>query len=382
MSHTTKLRILMVGGFPRHRRVYGGQVSIGLRLLQSDFVRDHAVRTLDSTQVTNPPPSLPVRAILAGWRLVLFARELLFHRPSAVILFLARGASVYEKGLMSLMAQWRGVPSLVFPRAGGMIEDFLASPCHADFIRKSLGKADVFLSQGRKFQDFAVNELGFDPRHAPVIPNWSAEPAHIEIGRHRFDGARTSRTPRALFLGWLERPKGVFELLEAARALRQSGIDLHLTFAGDGTALNDAKAFVERHGLKDRIEFAGWVDAEAKRQHLARNDIFVLPSWSEGLPNAMIEAMSAGLASVATDVGMIGDFITSEKDALIVPAKDVPALTDALVRLVENPDLRETLARNGHQLAARQFALESGVQMLSDAVALAVKDKVGRPVRA
>jgi glycosyltransferase involved in cell wall biosynthesis len=375
VSDAKKLRVLMVGGFPRHRRVYGGQVSIGLRLLESDFVKDHVVRTVDSTQVANPPPALPVRAMLAAWRLIRFVFELLFHRPDAVILFLARGASVYEKGLMSLTAQWCGVPSLVFPRAGGMIEDFSVSPRHADFIRNSLGKADFFLCQGTTFQNFAVSELGLDQRRAPVIPNWSAEPAHLEIGRHRFAGARTSGATRALFLGWLEQPKGVFELLGAALALRQSGHDLHLTFAGDGTALKEARAFVEEHGLADRIAFAGWVDAEAKREHLSRSDIFVLPSWNEGLPNAMIEAMAAGLASVVTDVGMIPDFVTSERDALIVPARDVPALVNALSRLLANPDLRETIARNGHQLAASQFALESGVQKLSDAVANAVRDR-------
>lgn len=343
-----------------------------MRLLQSTFVVEHRVRTIDTTQISNPPPPLVVRAAFAFWRLVLFAAEMLFHRPDAALLFLARGASVYEKGLMVRMCLAVGVPVMVFPRAGGLIQDFAAKPWQARFVRATLGRAALFLCQGPTFQDFAVMELGFDPKYAPIIPNWTALDEHLEIGRQRSaDGGNT--IPRVLFLGWLEEPKGVFDLLQSALELAQAGTRFCLTFGGDGAALPRARDFVAGNNLQDHVAFAGWVGGDRKSTLLRQSDIFVLPSWSEGLPNAMIEAMSAGLACVVTGVGVIPDFVVDDHDALVVPPHDVSALTAALARLIADSKLRTSIAGNGHALAASQFSLEAGSQRLAEAVALAMR---------
>lgn len=373
LMSATEPRVLLVGAFPHPtaKRVYGGQVSVCTRLLQSKFVETFAVRTVDSTQVSNPPPSLPLRGILALWRLVQFSVELVLHRPDAVLLFLARGASVYEKGAMTWLSGLLGIPVLVFPRAGGLIQDYFASAMHASFVRRTLGRARFFLCQGRTFQEFAISELGFDPTHAPIIPNWTALRTHLEIGEKRAPGLDRP-IPRVLFLGWLEEPKGVFELLQSALTLKQRDIPVHVTFAGNGSALPAAIEFVERNGLHDRIAFAGWVDDDAKTALLNESDIFVLPSWSEGLPNAMIEAMSAGLACILTEVGMIPDYVVHGRHGLLVPPRDVDALTQALTQLVANPALRGEVARQGHLLAAAQFSLDNGAAMLSEAVLAAI----------
>lgn len=372
MTPVSKPKVLIVGAFPsgRRPRIYGGQVSVCLRLLDSAFVDNHRVRTIDTTQISNPPPSVGVRAVLAIWRIVLFARELVFHRPDVVLLFLARGPSVYEKGLMVRMSRLAGVPVMVFPRAGGLLQDFAENPSHARFVRATLGRADLFLCQGITFQRFAIEVLGFEKTYALIIPNWTARDEHLEIGQQR--SLRSGPAHRLLFLGWLEEAKGVMELLQSAVELTHAGIRVHLTFAGDGTALPMGREFVATHKLDDHVDFAGWVDGAVKNQLLRESDVFVLPSWSEGLPNAMIEAMSAGLPCVVTDVGMISDFVTDGRDALVVPPRDVSALTAALIRLIGNSDLRNTIAANGHALAKSQFSLESGSQLLCAAVTLAM----------
>jgi len=376
LTTATKPKVLVVGAFPlgRKKRIYGGQVSVCLRLLESSFVVSNTVRTIDTTQISNPPPPLAIRAVLALWRVVLFGWELLFHRPDVALLFVARGASVYEKGLMVRLATLGGVPVMVFPRAGGLLQDFTDSSAHARFVRATLARANLFLCQGRTFQIFAVEKLGFDQAHAPIIPNWTAREEHLQIG-----GARTpplpGSMPRLLFLGWLEEPKGVFDLLDGVLRLTQAGSPLHVTFGGDGSALPAARDFVARHKLRDQVTFAGWVDGETRNTLLRESDIFVLPSWNEGLPNAMIEAMSARLACVLTDVGMISDYVVDGHDALVVPARNVAALTSAIARLLADPVLRARLADNGHALARSQFSLEGGVDRLNAAIRLAVQHR-------
>lgn len=359
----------MVGAFPlrQSRKIYGGQVAACMRLLDSTFVTDHAVRTLDTTQISNPPPPFAVRLLLAVKRLVLFGWELLFHRPAVVVLFLADGASACEKGLMARVARCLRIRTMVFPRAGSLIQSYAANRWFAAFIRHTLGRADMFLCQGLTFQAFAVETLGFDRESAPIIPNWTARQAHLDIGGNRTYG-QIPACVNLLFLGWLEEFKGVFDLLDAARMLQEQGVSFHLTLAGDGNALPEAMRFVEQHGLASHVRFAGWVDEAAKRALLQSCDMFVLPSWSEGLPNAMIEAMSAGLACVVTRVGTIRNYVTDGREARIVEPRNRTELAEAMKQVIVNHALRDTLGQNGHTLAQAQFSLEQGAKRLGEAV--------------
>lgn len=365
----SKPKVLMVGAFPLHldRKIYGGQVTACMRLLDSSFAADHAVRTLDTTQISNPPPPFAVRLLLAARRLFLFGGELCFHRPNVVILFLADGASACEKGLMARVARFLRIRVMVFPRAGNLMRQYEANRLFAAFMRGTLGRADMFLCQGPAFQVFAIEKLGFNYGSAPIIPNWTALPEHLDIGAGRVYG-RTPACVNLLFLGWLEVSKGIFDLLESIRNLREQGVLFHLTLGGDGNAMTEARRFVEQNGLAGHVTFAGWVDEEVKRTLLMSCDVFVLPSWSEGLPNAMIEAMSAGLACVVTGVGAISDYVTDRHDALIVEPRNHPQLAEAIKELILNHSLRDALGQNGRSLAREQFSLEQGASRMSQAI--------------
>jgi glycosyltransferase involved in cell wall biosynthesis len=369
-------KVLIVGGFPNlHRRkIYGGQVEVCSRLLKSSFIERYDVRTVDTTQISNPPPVFMMRMFLAGIRLTRFLGSLFLRRPDVVIIFFAEGASAIEKGVMSWLAQACGVRSLVFPRAGGIMRQYDGSTWFATFVRLTLGRADMFLCQGITFQRFAISELGFTSESAPIIPNWTASEEPLRIGALR-DFGLAEKNPHILFLGWLEEFKGVFELLAAARILLDERIEFHLVFGGDGAALPKAQRFVEKHGLSRHVTFAGWLDQAEKADLLRKCQIFTLPSWSEGLPNVMIEAMCAGLACVVTDVGTIPDYITPGHDALVVERKNVLELTAALRAVISDGKLRESIAKNGFRLASTRFTLENGIELLSSAVTRVLKNQ-------
>jgi glycosyltransferase involved in cell wall biosynthesis len=364
-----KPRVLMVGAFPprRFRKIYGGQVTACMCLLDSTFIADHAVRTLDTTQISNPPPSFIIRLLLAAKRFFVFGMEVLLHKPDAAIFFLADGASAFEKGLLAIMSRFLRIRVIVFPRAGNLIRQYDANRLFAAFIRCTLGRADMFLCQGLVFQAFATQKLGFNHESAPIIPNWTALQTHLDIGKSRVYGKIPARV-NLLFLGWLEESKGIFDLLEAVRILRDQNIAFHLTLGGDGNAMSEVRRFVELHGLTGYVTLAGWVDEEAKRDLLGSCDIFVLPSWIEGLPNAMIEAMSAGSACVVTKVGAIGDYVTDGHEALVIKHHNPTELAEAIKILALNHPLRDNLGQNGHRLAVTQFSLVQGAQRMSEAV--------------
>jgi glycosyltransferase involved in cell wall biosynthesis len=357
-----QLRLLFVGAFPpQGKQVIGGNVTACRILLQSSFSSRLELDLLDSTQISNPPPNLGVRLLLAVRRCIAFVARFERNRPDAVLLFVAIGASVAEKGAMAWYARLRGVPAVLFPRGGPLIDICQKSRLQRVWTRIAFGGAPTIFCQGERWRQFVVQSLGRAPAAAPIIPSWTATPALLALGERRERVA--GRPPRLLYLGWLEQEKGVGELLEACRLLAPSN-DFTLTIAGEGHYSDTARETARSNGLSDRVVFAGWLDEPAVRDSLASHDILILPSWFEGLPNVMIEAMSAGLAVVTTRVGSIPDYVTHEEHALLVEPRDSRALAGAMARLIADPELRDRIAVAGRKMAASRFRVENAVDLM------------------
>jgi glycosyltransferase involved in cell wall biosynthesis len=369
----SKLKVLIVGGFPQKiKKIYGGQVSSCKALIKSSFVKKFNVNTLDSTLAFNFKKIFLIRLLFGLKRIVNFFLIMLTSRPNVVIIFLANGFSVIEKGLMTRVAIIFQVPTMVFPRAGGLIDDYFAKSWFSVLVKHTLGKSNLFLCQGRSFQLFAIKQLGFSKISAPIIPNWTASKKHLNIGETKNYKKKVALL-NILFLGWIEDFKGVHELLEAVRILKKKKIPFHLTLAGNGSAMSAATKFVEEYKLKKNITFAGWVDEKKKSLLLKNSQIFVLPSWSEGFPNAMIEAMSAGLACVVTNVGTISDFVVHNRDALIIKKKNIKQLVRALQKLISDHILRIRISKNSHLLARKTFAIDNNLSLFSELINKVVK---------
>ena len=332
-------------------------------LLASSFPDRVELDLLDSTQISVPPPSLPVRIAFAARRVAIYLWRLERRRPDAVLLFAALGSSLLEKSAMAAYARVRGIPVLLFPRGGGIIDEYRSSSFTRWWVRLAFTRATAMLCQSQRWHDFAVRDLGFDPHLAPIVPNWTATPDLIALGLAR-KRDRVGLPVRMLFLGWLDREKGVVELLEACRELVISGQAFELDVAGEGNQSAQSRAYVTRHGLHNRIRFRGWLRDGELRAAIAWADVLVLPSWAEGLPNAMIEAMAARLAVVVTGVGSVRDVVVDGEDALIVPPRDARALESALGRVLSDRSLLDRLADAGHAKARARFGVEPAVERL------------------
>jgi glycosyltransferase involved in cell wall biosynthesis len=365
-------RVLFVGAFPRAGvKVIGGMVTSCQALLASSLPSRLRLDLLDTTQISNPPPVLPVRLMLAIVRFGRFVRRFETNRPQAVILFAALGASVVEKGVMAYYARMRGIPAVIFPRAGSIVDDCRRSAFTRAWARLFFRAARKIVCQSAAWRNFAIQTLGFAPEDVVVIRNWTADREILAIGQQR----RPSATPpvRLVFVGWLERNKGVIELIQACRDLVARG-DFILQIIGDGAAAGEARELVERFGMTDVIEFRGWLQAAELRRALQDANVFVLPSWAEGLPNAMIEAMAARVAVVVSAVGAIPEIIDDHRSGLLVPPRDVPALAAALAEIIADDALRNRLADEAYTIAKREFAPESAVDQI-----VAIIDSVVAP---
>lgn len=362
-------RVLFVGAFPpADRKVFGGMVTSCRALLRSSLPEHLDLDLLDTTQASHPPPPLHVRALLAVKRFAIFVVRFSRQRPDAVLLFTSVGASVVEKGAMAWYARLHGVPALTFPRGGSLIDACRRSRFTRIWVRAALRGSRMLLCQGSAWRAFACDVLGFKPDQAPIIPNWTATEEFLAIGRSR--RIELQRRVRFLFVGWLDQEKGVAELLAACRELAADQFELVLI--GEGNMSQAAREYAQAHGLADVLMFRGWLEGEALRAEYAAADVFVLPSWSEGLPNAMIEGMAARLAIVVTAVGNIPDVLTDRASAMLVRPRDASELQEALALLLRDAQLRERLATAGFAIAQERFGVESAVSGICASIRVAM----------
>lgn len=355
-------RVLFVGAFPKPGHdVFGGMVTSCRALLASSFPERVDLDLFDSTQATNPPPPFPLRLVRATTRFMRFVKRMATNKPRIVLLFVSSGASIVEKGAMAHYARCCGVPAVLFPRSGSVADACRSSARRRRWVKFWFGGATAIVCQSRTWQQCAVQQLGFAPEAVSVVRNWTATPELLKVGRQR--DARASGPVRMLFVGWLERNKGVVDLLEACRDISANHA-FTLDFIGDGTVAAEARDFVARHDLSDRIRFRGWLREDEVRRALQESDLFVLPSRAEGLPNSMVEAMAAGVPVIVTRVGAIPDFLVDRESALLVTPGDVGELAAALAELIESRGLRQALASAAYAIAQREFSAEAAAERL------------------
>jgi glycosyltransferase involved in cell wall biosynthesis len=169
-----------------------------------------------------------------------------------------------------------------------------------------------------------------------------------------------------LFLGHLYRDKGVHELLEAFAVLKPTRAELRLVMAGEGSEADELKLQTRRLGLEAAVEFPGWVGPDEKADLLARAACFVLPSYREGFPLSLLEAMVAGVPIVATAVGGVPDVVLHEQHALLIPPRDVAELASALGRMLDDADLAARLAAAAQQRALVKYTPEALAKRVGD----------------
>jgi glycosyltransferase involved in cell wall biosynthesis len=178
-----------------------------------------------------------------------------------------------------------------------------------------------------------------------VVPNAAPPVLEPAGGRAERDGVGI------LYLGGFANPvKGGDVLVEALASVVEAAPSVRVLLAGPGELPEAAGRLLEEHSS---IRWVGWLDEPGKADALGQSDVFVLPSTSEGLPMALLEAMAHGLAVVATDMGGVPDILTHEVDALLVTPGDSEGLGRAILELIEDPARREELARKAVARAQR-----------------------------
>jgi glycosyltransferase involved in cell wall biosynthesis len=291
---------------------------------------------------------MPMHFALAILRLVV-AR--IRGRADLLHVHMASHGSAVRKPLLALVGMALGVRTVMHLHSGHF-EGFLEAlhPLEKKLLLWVIRRCDRVIVIGSRWHDLAVKHLGFDPGRVVLIHNGVPTPS-------RSAGKMVSQAPKLLMLSVLDPMKGTPDLIEALGSAEVRRRNWSATLAGSGP-VEEFRSQVAALGLEDRIDLPGWQAAEKVRVLLDEADVVLLPSRAEGLPVSILEAMASEVAVIATPVGAIADAIRDGETGLLVPPGDVQALSDAIMRLIDDSALRQHLALNARARFESMFTIE------------------------
>lgn len=213
-------------------------------------------------------------------------------------------------------------------------------------IRELFTIADVSIVLGDDWKQF-VKKIA--PKSNIVVVNNAIALPEIEEKKQ-------NQELTFLFLGALIKRKGVIDLLNAVQVIIKEGIsNFRVLIAGSGEEEETLKKFVAENDLEDCVEFLGWINNTQKPGLLQKSDVLVLPSYNEGLPIAILEAMSYGLPVISTDVGSIKEAVMTGKNGCLFKPGDVEAMASEMKKMILDGTYWQQSSINSRELCEEKF---------------------------
>ena len=334
---TMKLLIVGASGKDNQSVNAGGQLTLVKKLLDILSEKSVSYRAVDTYVENFPRPSFMSRLLLSFKFQLNCIKELIFYKPCGVIVFGDIGMSLYEKSVMFFICRLFRVNCL-FMICGGYDKIIDCGFLYKHIIRFLLRIPNQVIVQGTTLADILFDYLNMR-KTVSVIHNWFFQP---QVERNV---SISNNVVTILFCGWLIETKGVKELFSIAERFNKEYPLVRFVFAGNGSLFKWCENEKKNKSLHN-IALLGWVDSESTISMFANSDIFVLPSYAEGFPLVLNEAMSQQLPLVATNVGAIPDSLISGYNGYCIEPKNSEQLYDAVVKLIENPELRQMFGEN------------------------------------
>lgn len=265
---------------------------------------------------------------------------------------MASDSSYYRKSVFIRTARACG-KKVVIHQHGGNFPEFYTkelSDRGRQRVKKVLSMGDAFLVLGTAWKEFFGTII--DRGQITVLPNAIPIPEREEkqYGVHKI-----------LFLGRLCKEKGIRELLEVMPKLKEQHPDVCLYLAG---IWEDTELKAQAVSLKECVTDLGWISGAEKQKYLRECDIFVLPSYFEGQPVSVLEAMANACAIVTTRTGSIPDMVMEGETGLFAERGDTKTLAEGLLRLLADSALCRRLGENARRKAEDEYSIDNNIKQL------------------
>lgn len=275
-------------------------------------------------------------------------------KPDVIHMHVSERGSFWRKSMLLRLFRRLGVKTVLHHHGAEFFPFYeSASDSSKKHIAETIGMADINLVLSRYHCGLMKNS--FPQGNFRVLYN-AIEPESGNV--YNPDAAGI------LFVGRLGARKGTYDLIEALSALEDKlSPEMKIYFCGDGE-VEKVKKLLEEKQLSHRAAHVGWCTKAQVNQFFKQSMLLILPSYHEGLPMSLLEAMYAGLPCISTNVDGIPELIQSGRNGLLVEPGNIEQIKTSLLQLAQNKELRKELGRKGYQTVSRHFLLSDHIETL------------------
>lgn len=291
-----------------------------------------------------------------------FTKELILNRPDLVHIHSSFGPSFYRKIPFIILSGMFRIP-VVNHIHGADFEEFYikASEKKKNLIKKIYSKCTAFIVLSDEWRQ-KISQIVPEEK-ITIIENYS-------ILQEKAAKKRANRkcNHKVLFLGALGERKGCFDIPEVVDLVAKKIPDVKFILAGEGTPADERQIKKEllNKNLAKNVAFPGWVRGKEKERLLNDADVFFLPSYNEGMPMSVLDAMGYGLPVVSTNVGGIPKIVKNNCNGFCCEPGEIMAFSDAIVDLLLNEEKRITMGNESIRIVRDQYSFELHLQKLMD----------------
>lgn len=292
-----------------------------------------------------------------------FAKVLLIDRPDIVHIHSSFGPSFYRKLPFIYMASWAKVP-IINHIHGADFEEFYtnANEKKKALIRKVYNKCTKLIALSEKWKQRLSQIVPEDK--IDVIENYSI----------LHEDALTDRVNRlsnhtVLFLGEIGKRKGCYDIPAVTAEVVKAVSDVKFVLGGAGSPADEqaVKALFTERGVSEHAVFPGWIRGKDKDRLLREADVFFLPSYNEGMPMSVLDAMGYGLPVVSTNVGGTPKIVRDGSNGFCCTPGDVKTMAEGISRLLLNTEESHSFGQQSAQIVKEGYSLEWHILKLEEA---------------
>ena len=233
-----------------------------------------------------------------------------------------------------------------------------ASERKKKLVRKAWGKCNRFIVLSESWKE----------RFSEVIPN--EKMTVIENYSIVKDGINRSQCHnQVLFLGAINQMKGCYDMVDVTKRIAEVVPDIKMVVAGAGE-IEQVKSKAIAEGVAKHFAFPGWVRGKQKEKLLKESDVFFLPSYTEGMPMSVLDAMGYGLPIVASNVGGIPRIVHEGENGFMREPGDTAGFAEAIIQIMTSDAMRINMGKQSMEIVKERYSLEKHIELLENVYVL------------
>lgn len=289
-----------------------------------------------------------------------FIKVLFFDKPDIVHIHSSFGPSFYRKLPFIYMASWAKLP-IINHIHGADFEEFYvkAKEKKKRLIRKIYRKCDKLVALSEEWKE-CLSEI-VPASHIEIIENYSV--LHNETFKERLSRPCNNQV---LFLGELGKRKGCYDIPSVVEQVIKVISNVQFILCGSGTDEDEIaiKEIIKEKKVESNVIFPGWIRDKKKDEVLRQADVFFLPSYNEGMPMSILDAMGYGLPVVSTNVGGIPKIVHNGENGYCCNAGDVNSMVAGIIELLTDDQKRKKAAEASMNIVQNGYSLEKHIELL------------------